>query len=124
MKLSFLAPLALATIALTACDESTPSDGPGTVTAALVSPNGAEGAAVVDVAGAVENISGATGVVVYTTPSPTGTRVILVRAMPGNLEMSFRTQDISRPPNLSVVEVADGNDAIRSSLTGYRVEFR
>ncbi len=124
MKLSFFASLAVATIALIGCDGSTPPDGPGTVTAALVSPNGAEGAAVVDVAGAVENISGSSDVAVYTTPSPVGTRVILVRATPGNLEMSFRTQDISRPPNLAVVEVADANDAIRSSLTGYRMEYR
>ncbi len=94
------------------------------MTAALVSPNGAEGAAVVDVAGTVENISGSSGVSVYTTPSATGTRVILVRMTPGALEMSFRTQDISRPPNISVVEVADGDDAVRASLTGYRMEFR
>ncbi len=124
MKLFLRAGVALLAISLSGCDRATPSDGPGTVTAALVSPNGAEGAAVVDVAGTIEGISAPTGTSFYTTPSATGTRVILVRETPGNLEMSFHTQDISRPPAISVVEVADGNDAIRASLTGYRMEFR
>jgi len=67
----------------------------------------------------------ATGdVSLYTTPSAAGTRVILVRMTPGELSMKVSLADVSQTPQVSVVEVADGDDKVRASLTGYRVEFR
>jgi hypothetical protein len=114
--------LAVATL-LVACDGSTEPSGPGTLTASLVSPNGAEGAAVLDITGTVETVTGNDDVAAYTTPGATGTRVVLVRMNPGALTVRFRVPDVSRPPQVSVVEVADGDDRVRSSLDGYRVEI-
>jgi hypothetical protein len=117
--------LAMAIVALLfpACDSSSPTTA-GTLTAVLVSPNGEEGAAVLDVSGTVESISAANGVSLHTTPVATGTRVIVVRLTPGELSLKVTVPDVSRPPGVTVVEVADGDDKLRQSLAGYRVEFR
>lgn len=117
-------PFYLAAVALLiACDGSTDPGGPGTLTASLISPNGAEGAAVLDIVGAVETVTGSDEVAAYTTPSATGTRVVLVRMNAGAISVRLRVPDVSRPPQASVVEVADGDDRVRSSLSGYRVEI-
>lgn len=116
--------VALCMLASTACDNSTPPNTAGTLTAVLVSPNGAEGAAILDVAGTVESFGADTGITVFTTPSATGTRVIVVRMTPGELSVRLALEDVSKPPTVSVVEVADGDDKLRQSLSGYRVELR
>lgn len=108
---------------VSSCDRATDPGGPGTLTASLVSPNGAEGAAVLDIAGTVETVTGNDDVAAYTTPSATGTRVILVRMNAGAISVKLRVPDVSRPPQVSVVEVADGDDRLRSSLEGYRVDI-
>ncbi|HEX6576421.1 MAG TPA: hypothetical protein VF042_15750 [Gemmatimonadaceae bacterium] len=114
----------IASLAVLAGCDSTRPNGPGTVTAALVSPNGAEGAAILDVTGTVESFKPSNNVSMYTTPSAAGTRVILVSLTPGDLSVKLSLADVSATPQVSVVEVADGDDKVRPSLTGYRVEFR
>ena len=115
--------LALAAFSFAACD-STRQNTSGVLTAVLVSPHGAEGAAVLDVSGTTESFSATDGVSLFTTPSATGTRLIAVRLTPGELSLKVAVDDVSRPPAVTVVEVADGDDRLRASLTGYRVEFR
>ena len=122
MRLRFL-PTALAVLVLAACDRSTDPGGPGTLTAFLISPNGAEGAAILDVVGEVESVSSTNDVRAFSSTTPTGKRVIVVRSTPGPLSVNFRVPDVSRPPQVSVIEVADGGDRIRASLNGYRVEL-
>ena len=115
-----------AALALTAvsCDSTEPDGGPGTVTAVLVSPNGPEGAAVLDVSGAVESFTGTNDVSVYTTPASGGTRVIIVRLTPGELSVNMKVASTDEPPPVTVVEVADGDNRLRTSTTGYQVTFR
>lgn len=124
MKHPTLAALAVAALAFAGCEGSTRPDGPGTVSASLVSPNGAEGAAILDVIGSVDAFNGSSDVSVFTTPIANGTRVIVVRLNPGTLEMSMRIPDVSNPPAITVVEVAAGDDRLRTSVAGYGVEIR
>jgi len=116
-------PLAMLALALTACDSTDPG-GDANLTAVLVSPNGAEGAAILDVTGTVESFTAPSGMSVYTTPSGNGTRVIVVRLAPGELSVNLAVADASNPPAISVVEVADGNNQLRQSVSGYTVSFR
>ena len=116
----------LAALAVTAvsCDSTEPKGGPGTVTAVLVSPNGLEGAAVLDVNGVVESFTAPNDMSVYTTPSSAGTRVVLVRLTPGELSVNMKVSNTLEPPPVTVVEVADGDDKLRASVSGYQVTFR
>ena len=124
IKNAMLAGLAAAALLISACDSSTRPGGPGTLTATVTSPNGDEGAAVLDVVGTVQSFSGTGDVSVYTTPVATGTRVVLVRLTPGPLSMKLTVPDVSQPPTVSIVEVAAGDDRLRTSVAGYGVTFR
>jgi hypothetical protein len=108
---------------LTSCDSTRP-DGPGTLTAVVTSPNGAEGAAVLDIEGTVESVTANSNVSLYLTPSGQATRAILVRLTPGELSMKVSLPDVSRTPQITVVEVADGDNKLRPSVSGYHVELR
>lgn len=116
--------LSILVVTVTSACDSTRPGGPGTVTAVLVSPNGAEGAAVLDITGPVESLSANGDVSLYRTPSANGTRAILARLTPGELSMKISLADVSATPQIGVVEVAGGDDKLRSSLAGYRVELR
>ena len=124
MRHRILAVLVIAATGLAGCEGSTRPDGPGTLTAALVSPNGAEGAAILDVVGSVDTFSGSSDVSVHTTPIANGTRVIVVRLNPGTLQMSMRVPNLSNPPAITVVEVAAGDDTLRPSVADYSVDIR
>ena len=124
MRHWILAVFAIAATGLAGCEGSTKPDGPGTLTAELVSPNGAEGAAILDVVGSVDTFTGSSDVSVHTTPIANGTRVIVVRLNPGTLQLSLRVPDVSNPPAITVVEVAAGDDKLRPSVAGYQVNIK
>jgi len=123
MKHRFFLALAAMSLASAACDSTQPG-GSGTLTTVLVSPNGAEGAAVLDVTGTFDSITAPGDVTVFTTPSANGTRIIVMRLTPGELSMNIAVPNVSRRPTVTVVEVADGDDKLRPSLSGYQVTFR
>jgi hypothetical protein len=124
MKRAISIAVAVAALLTASCDNSTGSSGPGPLSAVLVSPNGNEGAAVLDVVGSVESVTTPDGVSAYTTPAANGLRIVLVRLDAGPLSMTLKVPDISNPPALSVVEVAGPDNALRQSLAGYRVEIQ
>lgn len=117
---------AITCIATLGCDagEPAPPAGPGEVVARLVSPNGAEGAAVVELTGAgIGEVRGAPGTTVFAAASGPATRVVVLRDTPGELAFHVRLAERSAPPAARVIEVADGEDRLRASLAGYRVAF-
>jgi hypothetical protein len=112
--------LALA-LGLAACDADPV---PGTLTATLVSPNGPEGAAYVRLYG-----SGITGV------SPLDGRtfahavgdtmhVVVVRDQPGEIRFQVAVADTTRALAALLVEVAGGDNRLRSDPANYRLELR
>jgi hypothetical protein len=94
------------------------------MTATLRSPNGAEGAAVVELSG--PGIGAVTGVdgTVFAEAVGGVTRVVVLRATPGEVAFRVTMAEGAEQPGATVVEVAGGDDALRPSLSGYRVEFR
>lgn len=119
------APAALL-LALAACSDggvAPPLEG-GVMTATLRSPNGAEGAAVVELSGAgIQSVDAAAGATVFAEAAGGVTRVVVLRATPGALAFRVTMADGAPAPDATVVEVADGSDVPRASLSGYRVEF-
>jgi hypothetical protein len=116
----------LATAALAACADSGPSgpSGPGSFRANLVSPNGSEGAALFQVTGGsgLGDVTVTTGDVFY-DHSAGATRIIVLLDDPGQIGFQIRTEDVGVLPTVAVTQVADGDDELRESLTGYDVQL-
>lgn len=119
----FVIPLLLA---LSACDggEGTGAalEG-GEFIATLRSPHGAEGAAILEITGTgVEEIS-ASAATLFRQPVSGGTRVVLVREPAGAIEFRVRVAPGNDVPDVRVIQVVDGDDALRPSTDGYTVSF-
>jgi hypothetical protein len=109
-----------------ACDLLGPDDpkGPGSFEVRLLSPNGAEGGAVLELAGGVGlgTVSPIGGEVLYDHRQGVSL-VAVVLEEPGTVRFNVRTDDVGRLPEARVIQVSDENDQLRSSVSGYEVSF-
>jgi hypothetical protein len=115
-----------AILAVVSCDDLGPSGprGPGTIHVDLVSPYGAEGSAVFEVVGRYPlGMVTATGGDVYYEHGTDATRVVVILDTPGTIGFRIQTENVRRLPQVTVIQVADGNDQLRGSLVGYEVEL-
>jgi len=106
----------------TACDSTQPKSS-GILTAALITPNGAEGAAVIDVSGVLDSVTATDGTQLFETPTATGKRIVLVRLTPGELSMKVNVPDVSNLPHFTVVQVADGDNKLRQLTPSYTMSY-
>ena len=116
---------ALTTLALlAACGEDPPTPGPGTLTATLVSPNGDEGAAVVALFGdGIQSVSAVAPTEAFPRLDDDGARVVLINQAGGLLEFQVALADTLQKPDVTIVEVAGPDDALRSNAEAYTLEF-
>lgn len=118
--------LVAAMVFAVACSDAGPVSGPGVLTATLMGPNGAEGAALItllgDGVGAVSPVA-PTSVHVADGASST-TRILLINQEGGELRVQVEVADTTQPPTAVVEQVAGPDDALRLSLDGYSVAFR
>jgi len=97
--------------------------GPGALEATLVSPNGPEGAVVLELAGpGLGAVTVAEGEVFGQADGNT-TRLVVIRDIPGQIRFRIQVLERSEPPAATVLEVADGANELRASISGYQVEF-
>jgi hypothetical protein len=112
--------------AAAACGDSGPSgpSGPGAFRADLFSPNGVEGAAVFEITGGVGlgDVSVSGGEVLYDHGS-TATQVIVLLDNPGQIRFQIRSENVGLLPTVTVVQVADGDNELRETLSGYDVQL-
>jgi hypothetical protein len=116
-----------ALVSLAACGDG---GGPGTGTenggeyqAVLQSPNGAEGAAALELSGpGIQSVTASGGRLFAQAWGPT-MRVVVVNEPAGPVAFRVTMAEGSAPPAVRVVEVVDGNDLPRTSLAGYSVTF-
>lgn len=117
------APILAAAVLVAACSDEGPPAGPGTLTATLRSPNGAEGAALVSFFGpGIGDVTGSPGVVHWERRADT-VRVVLLDDGSGQLAFTVEVSDTTRAPSGVVLEVAGPDDGLRTSLRGYALEF-
>ena len=119
--------LTILLLTLPGCIDLGPSgpQGRGSITVDLMSPNGAEGAAVFELTGGtgLGVVSSFGGEVYYNSNYGTGvTRVVVVMDVPGDVQFKVRTSNVGDLPSVTVLQVTDGDDQLRSSLGGYEVE--
>jgi hypothetical protein len=101
---------------------SSPLPVPGTVTLVVVSPNGPEGAAFIEVdAAAVTNVMADSGSVLH-APQGERLRIAIVRGQPGTLRVHLTVRDTASALDPELVQVADPANTLRPMLAGYSVE--
>lgn len=116
-----LAAAMLLTSLLAAChDASSPK--PSGAAGHIVSPNGAEGAAVIEFAGVVSSIN-VPGGVGYLSSTGGVTRAALILQQPGTIRFSLPGVAIGAGPAATVIDVADGNNQPRAAVAGYTVTY-
>ena len=119
---SMLVPSLMA-LAVAACggDSGGPGAGGSGAIGQVVSPNGSEGAAIIEFAGAVDSIV-VTGGRAYLQTGGGRTRAALVLDQPGNIQ--FRLPRVTgAAPSATVVQVAGGDNQLRASVAGYQVAY-
>lgn len=124
MRIRSILPL-LAVLAAAACDgggTGAASEG-GEYIAALQSPNGDEGAAMLEMTTeGVEDVS-ASSATLFRQPISGGVRMMLIRDAAGRVEFRVRMAPGHELPTVRVVQVVDGDDNVRASTDGYEVTF-
>ncbi|MDH3270580.1 MAG: hypothetical protein OEN56_04565 [Gemmatimonadota bacterium] len=123
MKLRRLAGLLALSGLLSACSDEGPVSGPGTLTATLTGPNGAEGAAVIALLGdGIGQITAVGGTEVFSRIGNGAAQVVLINEPGGELSFRVAVADTTQPPAVVVEQVAGPDDALRA-LGAYSVEF-
>lgn len=116
----------LATVAAAACDLGLfgPS-GSGVIQVSVTSPFGPEGAAVFELTGGVGLGPVTTnGGDTFFAHAEGTSRVVVVLNEPGQLWFQVRTADIGKLPSVRVLQVADGENRLRASVSGYEFDFK
>lgn len=118
LALGLLAPALL----FVGCDGG-PGPGSGTLTATVVSPHGAEGAAVLKLHGpGIEGVGGSEGWVWGEAGSGDTVAVVVVADAAGALSFQVAVADTLQPLEGRVFQVAGPDDVLRDDLEAYRVE--
>jgi hypothetical protein len=108
--------------AIGSCDAGPIQPTAGELELAVISPNGSEGAALIELEGvAFARITAVNGRV-FTHRSGDRTRVVILRDFPGNLVIRVAVDDVQDRPRVMILEVASGDNGLRDELSEYRVE--
>jgi hypothetical protein len=121
------ATLSLVVLTVWGCRDSTgPSGpkGPGAFEVSLVSPNGVEGSAVLSMGGGTElgEITATDGEV-YFHHADGSSKVIVLLDTPGSIRFRVETQDVADLPSVAVEQVADDENELRTSVSGYQIQI-
>ena len=105
------------------CGDVAPVSAPGTLTATVESPNGAEGAALIRLVGAgvafVEPLTGD----LHTSVVGDTTKVLVVLDTLGDIAFRLNVADTTLTPVATLLQVADGQNELRAGLLEYSVRF-
>jgi hypothetical protein len=113
-------------VATAGCDDgevTTPVPVPGDLAISLVSPNGAEGAAVFETSDpGIVGIAAAGSVDAFHLEGAGGkSRIVVLLDQPGTIAFTLSVEDLNDPPQMEIVEVADPDNRLRAVLTGYEL---
>ena len=116
--------VAFTLIALAACADQAPP-GSGTLTATLVSPNGAEGSALIVLIGpGIGEISPLGDTELYSHAADGSAQVLLINQVGGELAFLVALADTTAKPEWVVEEVAGPDDELRLLTGDYELELR
>jgi hypothetical protein len=122
--LAWASALALALpLGLAGCGDRGPVSAPGVLTARVISPTGAEGAALVTLVGPGIGAVGAAEGRVFSEARGDTVYVVVVNLAGGTLRFTLQVADTTRRPAGTLVEVSGPDDKVRG-LAGYKLEIR
>ena len=110
--------------ALGSCGDDTASPGasPGTLEARLTSPNGPEGALLVEIDGALGSVSAEVGHLFHQRVEGR-TMVVVVLEEAGEVRFRFDVPDVEAIPAYRIIEVSGPDDTLRGDLAGYTLQL-
>ncbi len=106
---------------LVACDDEVtpPEPVPGDLVVTLVSPNGAEGAVVLETADegieAIQSLAGEA----HHWRNDGVSRIVVLLEEPGEIRFVLSLTDVNRPPAIEILEVAAPDNGLRDDLSEY-----
>jgi len=103
------------------CDDGPPV--PGALTVYVVSPNGRESAAIVELDGVFDQVESAPTSAVFSEVVYGRTRFVVVMRSGGDVWFQVFVPDVNEPPTATVLEVAGPSNDLRADLEGYRLQF-
>lgn len=110
-------------IAAGACADAGPDPEAGVLSASLVSPNGSEGAVLINLVGSgIGTIEASAGRVFQFAQGDT-TRALFILDSPGVVAFRVAVPNIHEPPLATVTQVSDGDNGLRPDASAYRVRF-
>jgi hypothetical protein len=124
MKIPKSAATLAAALLLAACsgDGPSPPPAPGDLDGTFVSPNGREGAVLMQVSGTPVRGAAVPGGYAFVEEGDPA-RVLLVFGETATASFTLTVDDVNRRPNVTLVEVVDNANRPRTALSGYRVEL-
>lgn len=96
---------------------------PGEIEVFLISPNGPETAAIVELEGVFDRVTAPASAVVFSEIVGGRTRVAILMRNFGDVWFRVFVPSLSDPPAARVLEVADPYNEIRDDLEGYAIQF-
>ena len=108
--------------ALSCADGSTEPPPPGTLGVVLQSPNGPEGALLVEIDGPVQTVETDAGHL-FRNDAEGRTQILIVLESAGEIGFRIGVANRNAPPEYRIIEVAGPDDQLRGDLSGYRLSF-
>ncbi len=105
-----------------ACDSGGPEVGPGVLTARVLSDGASDASVLIEFSDYVGRVEVGIGSV-FTGPGEVNRRFLIVLPHPGEITLRVEVPDTTSPPAGVVLQAADGDNALRSALTGYALEW-
>jgi hypothetical protein len=96
---------------------------PGEIEVFLLSPNGREAAAIVELEGIFDQVTAPASAVVLSEIVDGRTRVAILMRSFGDVWFRVFVPSVSDPPAARVLEVAGPNNEIRNDVEGYALQF-
>ena len=101
------------------CDDAQP----GQIEVFLVSPNGPESAAIVELEGVFDQVSAPTSAVAFSEIVDGRTRIAIMMRAHGDVWFRVFVPSVSDPPAARVLEVAGPTNEIRDDVENYALHF-
>ena len=120
-------PLRIVVVTVLACGLGSCDSGPtgpvaGDLEFTVVSPNGPEGAALIELRGSGLGPITPLDSRVFAHALGDRTNVLVVRTSPGTIRFHMTVNDVQNLPIATVLDVAGGDNQLRNVSAGYRVE--
>ncbi len=106
------------------CGEPSAPGGPGQFHITVESGNADDAAAILELSGGGLGEITVVGGQSFSQRDGDNARVVIILDDPGTIDFSVDSDNLSQPPVVTIIEIADGNNRLRSSIAEYRTSVQ